>query len=463
MSQPVRSLPEGDDTGKGVDIPALMAQIRERIKADVEKNRDKHTVLTPTMARFSDDRARHAGELQHSEDLRFLNLSYAYETTVSPNNVVTHRRGIVGKVIVKLKRKLISFLRNVLLSEYLASERAFNESLVRYLNEVGRYVDARDTHIFVELIRKIDTDVGRIREGLTRVDDEKSAAIFALGSQSEAAAKDLINRIGLVDTMVRGLEGIVNNLHAYRDAPPPIASSNETSAPVGDLSYLLLENRYRGGEDEIARRISIYPEVFKGAPGKVLEIGSGRGELQRLFRAHGVGSYGVDLDVVMVNVANASGCDTQYGDGIAHLRSLADQSLGGIIAVQVVEHLTREQLKELCELAKRKVKQGGKVVFETINPQSILALSSNYFRDPTHVWPMHPDTLGYIATLSGLRLCETRYLSPVASQHLLKEAPVDSTYSAPLVDSIQRLNANIRQLNALLYGFQDYCLILEVV
>jgi hypothetical protein len=76
---------------------------------------------------------------------------------------------------------------------------------------------------------------------------------------------------------------------------------------------------------------------------------------------------------------------------------------------------------------------------------------------------MHPDTLGYIATLSGLKLCETRYLSPVASQHLLKEAPIDSTYSAPLVDSIQRLNANIRQLNALLYGFQDYCLILEVV
>jgi SAM-dependent methyltransferase len=461
MSQPVRSLPE--EKGGEVDIPTLMTQIRERIKADVEKNRDKHTPMTPVAARFSDDRARRAGELQHSEDLRFLNLNYAYETKVSPNSIVTHRRGVLGKIIVKIKRKFVSFLRNAILSDYLTSERAFNEHLVRYLNEVGRYTDARDTHIFVELIRKIDTDVGRVREGLTRVDDEKSAAIFALGNQSEAAARDLITRIGLVDTMVRGLEGMVQNLPQYRDTLPPIASAREGAAPAGDLSYLLLENRYRGGEDEIARRISIYPEIFQDAPGRVLEIGSGRGELQRLFKQRGVDSYGVDLDVVMVNVANANGCDTQYGDGIAHLRSLPDKSLGGIIAVQVVEHLTREQLKELCELAKLKVKAGGRVVFETINPQSVLALSSNYFRDPTHVWPMHPDTLGYIATLSGLKIAETRYLSPVAVSHLLKEVPVDSTYSAPLADAMQRLNSNIRQLNSLLYGFQDYCLILEVV
>jgi 2-polyprenyl-3-methyl-5-hydroxy-6-metoxy-1,4-benzoquinol methylase len=461
MSQPVRPLPE-DKEGE-FDIPALMAQIRERIKLDVEKNRDKHTAITPVSARFSDDKARNAGDLQHSEDLRFLNLNYAYETKVSPNGVVTHRSGLLGKIIVKLKRKFISFLRNAFLSDYLAAERSFNEHLVRYLNEVGRYTDARDTHLFVELIRKIDTDVGRVRDALTRIDDEKSAAIFALGNQSEAASKDLINRIGLVDTMVRGLEGIVANLPSYRDAAPPIASVQDGGAPAGELSYLLLENRYRGGEDEIGRRISIYPEIFKGSPGRVLEIGSGRGELQRLFKQHGIDSYGVDLDVVMVNVANANGCQTQYGDGIAHLRSLEDRSLGGVIAVQVVEHLTRDQLKELCDLAKRKVKQGGTIVFETINPQSVLALSSNYFRDPTHVWPMHPDTLGYIATLSGLKVVETRYLSPVATSHLLKEVPVDSTYSAPLGDAMQRLNANIRQLNSLLYGFQDYCLILEVV
>jgi O-antigen chain-terminating methyltransferase len=192
-----------------------------------------------------------------------------------------------------------------------------------------------------------------------------------------------------------------------------------------------------------------------------LEIGSGRGELQRLFRAASVDSYGVDLDTVMVNVANSQGCKTMYGDGIAHLRSLEDQSLGGLVAVQVVEHLTREQLTELCELAKRKIKRGGRIAFETINPQSLLALSSNYFRDPTHVWPMHPDTLGYMATLAGLKIVEVKMLSPVAPNHLLKEIPIDSSHKPAVADAISRMNEVVGQLNRLLYGYQDYCLVLE--
>jgi O-antigen chain-terminating methyltransferase len=127
-----------------------------------------------------------------------------------------------------------------------------------------------------------------------------------------------------------------------------------------------------------------------------------------------------------------------------------------------VEHLTRQQLKELCDLAKAKCKRGGKIIFETINPQSLLALSSNYFRDPTHVWPMHPDTLGYTATLAGLKIVETRYLSPVSTNYLLKEIPAELGFSPIVGDAIRRINANMQQLNRLLYGFQDYCLVLEV-
>ena len=262
--------------------------------------------------------------------------------------------------------------------------------------------------------------------------------------------------------MIRGLEGIVNNLPRYTATNPPVVSENVDAPARADTSYLLLENRYRGGEGEIERRLSIYPDIFKRVPGTVLEIGSGRGELQRLFKKAGIPSYGVDLDTVMVNVANAHGCDTKYGDGIAHLRALPDRSLGGLIAIQVVEHLTQTQLKELCDLAKAKLVQGAKIVFETINPQSMLALSSNYFRDPTHVWPQHPDTLGYLATLSGLKLVETRYLSPVSPNHLLKEIPIDSSHTPAVADAVRRINVNIQQLNKLLYGHQDYCLVLEV-
>jgi O-antigen chain-terminating methyltransferase len=444
------------EQGRAVDVQSIMEQIRERVREDARKHRDTMPPLMPTAARFSDEKGIKAGQLQHSEDLRFINLNYAYETKLSTSSIVTHRSGFVGALVVKVKRKFLSFLRNAFFNEYLQAERQFQEHVVRYLNDVGRYIDARDGQLCGELVRKVDCDVSRVAEKLNRVDDEKSAAIFSL-------EHDFIARLERVDTMVRGLEGMINNLPRYTDSNPPLVSeAPQTAASKADPSYLLLENRYRGAEGEIERRLRVYPEIFRGAPGTVLEIGSGRGELQRLFKESGVESYGVDLDVVMVNVANSHGCNTKYGDGIAHLRSLADRSLGGLVAIQVVEHLSRGDLRELLELARAKVKKGGRIVFETINPQSLLALSSNYFRDPTHVWPMHPDTLGYMATLAGLVVKETKLLSPVSAHYLLKELPLDSTHTPAVSDAVRRLNLNIQQLNALLYGFQDYCLVLEV-
>jgi 2-polyprenyl-3-methyl-5-hydroxy-6-metoxy-1,4-benzoquinol methylase len=451
MSEPVRSIEESS-TSKA-DIVQLMVEIRERIKADMESHRDERITISPLAGKFVDSRGIKYGDLQHAENLRYLNTQYAFETQLTPDSVVTHRRGLLGRLVVAFKRKCIGFIRNSILAPYLASERGFVEHLVRHLNDTGRYIDARDERVVrdLELL-------------MQRIDDEKTQSIFALQRQLVELSTSFEQRLSHVDAMVRGLEGIVNNLGAITNPSVPVCdTADSTSEPtsVPSKSYLLLENRYRGSEAEIEKRLKIYPALFKHAKAPVLEIGSGRGELQRLFRAGSIDSYGVDLDTVMVNVANSQGCKTMYGDGIAHLRSLEDQSLGGIVAVQVVEHLTREQLTELCELAKKKVKRGGIIAFETINPQSLLALSSNYFRDPTHVWPMHPDTLGYMATLAGLKIVETKMLSPVAANHLLKEIPIDSSHKPAVADAISRMNEAIGQLNRLLYGFQDYCLVLE--
>jgi SAM-dependent methyltransferase len=449
MSEPVRTLQQTEF--QKVDIASLMAEIRERIKADMERHRDERISVSPLAGKFIDSKGIKYGDLQHAENLRYLNTKYAFETALTPDSVVTHRRGILGKLIVTFKRKCIGFIRNSVLSKYIESERGFVEHLVRHLNDTGRYIDARD--------EKIARDLELL---IQRIDDEKTSSVFALQRQLVDLSTSFEQRLGHVDAMVRGLEGIVNNLRTITNPNPPLAATAPASSnATPDISYLLLENRYRGSEAEIERRLGVYPELFKGAQGPVLEIGSGRGELQRLFASAGIESYGVDLDQAMVNVANEHGCKTLYGDGIAHLRSLADGSLGGIVAIQVVEHLTRDQLNELCSLAKRKVRRGGVIAFETINPQSLVALSSNYFRDPTHVWPMHPDTLGYMATLAGLAVKEVKMLSPVAMNHLLKEIPVDSSHKPAVADAIHRINENITQLNRLLYGYQDYCLVLE--
>jgi SAM-dependent methyltransferase len=192
-----------------------------------------------------------------------------------------------------------------------------------------------------------------------------------------------------------------------------------------------------------------------------LEIGSGRGELLSQLVASGHKAYGVDMDPAMVASARAKGAQVFEGDGIAHLRSLGDKSLGGLIAVQVVEHLPRALLEELFRLAAQKVQPGGKVVFETINPRSLLALSSNYFRDPTHVWPLHPDTLEYAATLAGLKVKEIRLLSAIPAAAKLQPVAIDEDMPPRLAFAFGRVNENIAQLNDWLYGAQDYCIIAE--
>jgi hypothetical protein len=168
------------------------------------------------------------------------------------------------------------------------------------------------------------------------------------------------------------------------------------------------------------------------------------------------------FDPAMVEEALQHGLDVRFGDGLAHLRTLEPGSLGGLIAIQVVEHLRPEQLKELFELSKSRVARGGRVIFETINPKSLTALSSNYFRDPSHVFPLHPDTLSYGLTLAGLKVEEIKYLSPVPAEAQLKEIPAEEYLTPRWVQTLNLINHNLRQLNELLYGCQDFCIVAKV-
>lgn len=470
-----KSLPPMPD--ERPDIRKIMTEIRERVREDLEKNRDKRTPFRPKAADFDTSPQARAGELLNSEELRYLNQNYAYSWSARLNldSISSHRPGILGRAIVKVKRKLLCILWDNLLKDYFESEKEYQANLVRYLNHVSKYVDSRDAANFWELIRKIDYDVQKALDRIERINDEQTASMRsserrahdtldgALGNIRENLARlntfasQSEDKLKTLESVARGVESVVARA-SRKEAP-----SGETVEFSSDQSYVLLENRYRGGEEDISERLSIYPVIFKGAKAPILEIGPGRGELQILFRNAGIPSYGIDFDEAMVEAAKKKGVDARYGDGIAHLRGLPDRSIGGVIAIQVVEHLTWGQLKELFDLCSKKVVVGGKVVFETINPRSLLALSSNYFRDPTHVWPLHPDTLSYSMTLSGLRISEVRDLSPVPDEAQLRKVPVEEYMTPKWTYTVETINRNLEQLNQLLYGYQDYCVVAEVV
>ncbi len=473
---------DGGAVVKGpVDVRAIMAEIRRSIRARAEESRDQWPTFRPEQGVFDIKGHRKAGDLQHSEELRMVNLLAVQGLAPESTPIISHRRGLVGRVVVAVKRRMQRLVWS-LFQTSIDSERDFRQHVARVLNEMVFYVDDRDGALFWEAMRKGDNDVTRVLRRIEELIDEQRAMIegterrlderlqdgilheIAVLKASVARSDALAREVAMIDGVVRGLEGILPRLGRTKGGVEAQQPASVAEGTVPDLSYLLLENRYRGSAESIAARVAPYVEEYlrEGASrAPVLDIGAGRGELVGALSRRGVAAYGVDLDRGMVEEANSAGIDVRLGDGIAHLAALEDGSLGGVVATQVVEHLTRDQLRQLCSVTAQKVVAGGTVIFETINPCSLVALSSNYFRDLTHVWPLHPDTLAYEMELAGMRVREVRYLSPVPAEAQLAEVSISAAMSPVLRQAFEQVNGSIRQLNRLVYGFQDYCIIAE--
>jgi O-antigen chain-terminating methyltransferase len=205
--------------------------------------------------------------------------------------------------------------------------------------------------------------------------------------------------------------------------------------------------------------------LFEGAS-DVLDIGCGRGEFLDLLQERGVGARGVDINLEMVEECRSRGLEATAGDAVEYLRGLEDESLGGLFAAQVVEHLEPAYLIRFLEVASRKLRPGSTVVLETINPSCWFAFFDGYIRDITHVRPLHPDTLKYLLAAAGFQRTSVRYSAPYPEHAKLQHvaAPGGGNGAAApgrLSGAIDVLNENADKLNTLLFTHMDYAAIGE--
>ena len=222
---------------------------------------------------------------------------------------------------------------------------------------------------------------------------------------------------------------------------------------------MAFEDEFRGAQEDIRRRVEDYVPIFAGAS-NVIDVGCGRGELLQALRERGVVARGVDVSPAMVEICRGRGFDVELGDAVSFLARQPDGSVGGLVAIQVVEHFAPDHLTRFLTAAYHAMRPGAPLVLETINPSCWMAFFETYIRDLTHKQPLHPDTLRHLVQASGFSSVDVQFRAPVseddrlAQVDLMRDGVPDGV--ASVVDA---LNDHAQKLNRRLFSSMDYVVI----
>ena len=235
-----------------------------------------------------------------------------------------------------------------------------------------------------------------------------NAVILRLFDALSSRVDDAAGRSLAAERRVAELEERLLRLERRPAAPAP-----ETLAPQPRASalpdYFAFESRLRGSIHDVRDRQLPYVERLRDhAP--VLDLGCGRGELLALLREAGIEARGTDANSDMVAFARAEGLEVEQAPAHDALAACEDASLGAVTAIQLLEHLPPPDLVALLDLAHAKLRPGGLLVVETIDPSTPAALR-NYFADLTHAQPLVPETLELLIRGAGFRETETIHLN----------------------------------------------------
>ncbi|MGH9042706.1 MAG: class I SAM-dependent methyltransferase [Acidimicrobiia bacterium] len=266
------------------------------------------------------------------------------------------------------------------------------------------------------------------------------------------AVEDLTREVR--DDLAAQVAAIIDRQAAHeRTAALAAAGGGAPAQPAADsrafrpwYSATRFEDEFRGSREDLLARYRDVAERLVGH-GPVFDLGCGRGEFVELLAGMGVEAWGVDLDAELVKAASDRGLPVEHGDGLRLLERMDDESLGGLVLIQVVEHLTPQEVVDLVDLATAKVRPGGQVLVETVNPQSLYVFAHAFYVDPTHLRPVHPAYLMFLFKEAGFSTVEIDWRSPPPVDDMITE--VDDPAAT----------ANNRRLNELLFAPQDYLLV----
>jgi SAM-dependent methyltransferase len=354
----------------------------------------------------------------------------------------------------------------------LTADRHYNDTLTaldRAIVELGQ----RDT-LAPGDVSRLATALIVFLQQITPLVDTKHRELEARLTEQIEALSSWTSAIAELRTQVALLRRATDRISRSGESHQPLGATAPADGPavgpttkpgLDNVAYLGFEDEFRGSEATIRAGLRDYLPLFSGAS-DVVDLGCGRGEFLQLLGEHGIAARGVDVNDEMVAAAQAHGLRAAVGDALGFLAAAPDESLGGVIATQVIEHLEPRYHYRLLAEARRALRPAAPILLETINPACWLAFFSSYVRDLSHVRPIHPDTLQFLLRANGFERVSLQYRAPVPEVVRMKGVVLpaeltaaDDPVARALAEAARIVNENATILNSLLFSFQDYAAI----
>ena len=416
--------------------------------------------------------------------------------------ILTHRR-FIGKPInfaKRLIRKMVRFLIepivkdqnefnasvtasiNALCNNELVTQSFINGQEIQLASFNERFGQVSDIEKLRPIIDEQTNEIDRLKNKLEEFSDYQSILndqtkeinslkdkINLLNVKLEGQEADLLNEVrdkadileNKIDILELNFVRVINqnrkidlstNCIIQMDNDSLVPKENNSADVYNDIDYFSFENHFRGLRSVIKKNQEMYVDYFVNK-GQIVDLGCGRGEFLELMKEKGIQTIGVDMYEEFVEYCNFKELHAVKADAIAYLSKLDDDSIGGLFASQLIEHLQTNQLLQLCTDAYKKLKKGSYLILETPNPTSLSIYINAFYVDPSHTKPVHPKTIEYFLNQAGFKDVQVVFT---------EQSKVG--YRLPLlngenINNLSEFNDGINCISDIIFGSQDYAVI----
>jgi len=169
---------------------------------------------------------------------------------------------------------------------------------------------------------------------------------------------------------------------------------------LGEGAFIWWEHKY----------LPLLADLDRGAA--ILEVGCGSGGLLAYLVRRGFShALGVDISAEQIALARRRGVDAEQHDALEFLKARSAR-FDAIIAVDVLEHFTRDELADLMARIFAALKPNGRLLVQTANGAGLFP-GQVIYGDLTHQTIFTPESLGQLLRAVGFDALNCYETGPV--------------------------------------------------